>query len=287
MIEYDLLSRSVFNRNKYTEIRDERIRLKGIKDPREYPRKIVLNSTFGAQKDKYNALYDPRKANEICIYGQLFLLDLVEKLEGTGKLIQSNTDGVIFQLQHKSEYDGFVKICEEWSKRTKMGLEYEVAKRIIQKDVNNYILVMDDGKVKSKGGFVKKLNRLDNQLPIVNHALREYFVNGTPVEQIIMASDNLIDFQFITKVTGKYDNAMHNNQILTNKVYRVFASKNPSDGTLYKKHKSKTTYDKTAGTPVNCRIWNESVNGVKCPDWLDKKWYVNLAKERIGKFLGE
>jgi DNA polymerase len=88
-------------------------------------------------------------------------------------------------------------------------------------------------------------------------------------------------------VSGKYDNAMHNNQILTNKVYRVFASKNPSDGTLYKKHKSKTTYDKTAGTPVNCRIWNESVNGVKCPDWLDKKWYVDLAKERIGKFLGE
>ena len=287
MIEYDLLSRNVSDRNAYRKIRDERIRLKGLKDPREYPRKIVLNSTFGAQKDQYNPLYDPLKANEICIYGQLLLVDLIEKLEPHVKLIQSNTDGIIFQINSQSEYDTAIVICNEWSKRTRMDLEFENAKRIIQKDVNNYILVMDNGKVKSKGAFVKKLSKLDNHLPIVNKAVTEYLVNGTPVEQTILSSDDLIDFQFITKVTNKYDYAVYNDQIMHNKVYRVFASLRDEDGTLYKKHKSKDKPDKTAGTPDKCFINNENIVGKKCPSYLDKNWYVNLAKERIAKFLGE
>jgi hypothetical protein len=178
-------------------------------------------------------------------------------------------------------------MCDEWEKRTSLKLGHDVITKVIQRDVNNAIFVHKNGKVKCIGAHAKYTSRIDNHLPIVNKALREYFINGTPVEKTILPNNNLIDFQFITKVSGKYDNAMHNDQVLTNKVYRVFASKNPSDGTLYKKHKSKVTYDKTAGTPNNCRIWNESVTGVKSPDWLDKQWYVDLAKERIRKFLGE
>ena len=29
-------------------------------------------------KDKYNGLYDPRQANNVCIAGMLLLLDLIE-----------------------------------------------------------------------------------------------------------------------------------------------------------------------------------------------------------------
>lgn len=88
MIEYALLSRNVLNPKLYRKIRDERLVMKANKDPRQAPRKIVLNGTFGASKDKYNGLYDPRQANSLCIMCQLFLVDLIEKLEKYCELIQ-------------------------------------------------------------------------------------------------------------------------------------------------------------------------------------------------------
>lgn len=88
MIEYDFLSRNVKNPKKYRKLRDDRLVMKANGDPREYPRKIVLNGTFGASKDKYNQLYDPRQANNICITGQLFLVDLIDKIEDHCEIIQ-------------------------------------------------------------------------------------------------------------------------------------------------------------------------------------------------------
>ena len=88
MVLYDFLSRNVRNPYRFKSIKDERLVMKKNKDKREAPRKIVINSTFGASKDKYNRLYDPRKANELCISCQLFLIDLIEKLEGKCELIQ-------------------------------------------------------------------------------------------------------------------------------------------------------------------------------------------------------
>ena len=75
------------------------------KDPRQQPRKIVLNSTFGASKDRYNKLYDPLQANNLCIANQLFIVDLLEKLEGKCELIQSNTDGILVKLYRKEDKD--------------------------------------------------------------------------------------------------------------------------------------------------------------------------------------
>ena len=56
-------------------------------------------------KNKFNDLYDPKNANQICITGQLLLLDLIEKLETVKsfELIQSNTDGIILRYNKKDE----------------------------------------------------------------------------------------------------------------------------------------------------------------------------------------
>lgn len=299
MIEYDFLSRNVSNPKKYRAIRDERIIMKMKKDPRQQPRKIVLNSTFGAQKDQYNNLYDPQNANNICINGQLLLLDLIEKLElaGIGILIQSNTDGVLYKLNNEAEYVKFVSIANEWSKRTRMELEFDKCRLVVQKDVNNYLMVDDKGDVKRKGAFVKKLGRLDNDLPIVNEALTEYFINGTPVETTINNSTRLIDFQKITKVGGKYDFAFIENSSydhvydevvgreLTTRVNRTFASTRSCDGKLYKKHKSKNSLDKVASTPDKCFIMNDNIENEVTPSHLDRQWYIDLAKYRIDLYL--
>lgn len=293
MIEYDYLSRNVYNPKKYTQIRDDRISLKKKKDPREYPRKIVLNSTFGAQKDKYNNLYDPQNANNICIAGQLLLVDLLDKLDGKCELIQSNTDGILIKLFKPEDKGLILDICEDWSKRTRMILEYEDVTKVIQKDVNNYIIKSADGKVKRKGAYVKLLRHdsteknpiLDNDLPIVNKAIVNYFIDGTPVEKTIMNCKELIWFQKITKVGQKYDYAWHNNKILKERVNRCFASTNQADTTLYKKHKTKSTLDKVASVPDHCFINNANIVGAGIPNNLDIKWYIDLANQRIKDFL--
>lgn len=285
MIEYDFLSRNVSNPAKYKKIRDDRLFMKKNKDPREYPRKIVLNSTFGACKDQYNNLYDPLQSNNICIAGQLLLVDLLDKLDGKCELLQSNTDGILIKLFTPSDKSAIINICSEWELRTRMVLEFDEVAKVIQRDVNNYIIIMGDGKIKRKGAVVKKLSRLDNDLPIVNKAVVDYFINNVQVETTIGNCNELIQFQKITKLTSKYENLYHNGKIINGKVQRCFASLSPNDGTLYKKHKFKTTLDKTPSTPISCFIDNGDINSKLIPDKLDKQWYIELAKERIDTFI--
>lgn len=61
MLVYKWLSRNVHDPSKYAEIYHTRLKLKAEKNPMQQPYKIVLNSTYGAMKDKHNAMYDPGK----------------------------------------------------------------------------------------------------------------------------------------------------------------------------------------------------------------------------------
>lgn len=291
MIIYKFLSRNVRHPEKFKEIFDVRVGLKRAgKKKEQAPYKIVLNSTYGASKDKYNNLFDPLQANNVCINGQLMLLDLIEHVMEaipSATLIQSNTDGVMFKLQDEADIEVYKSICSEWSARTMMNLEHDLIKKVVQKDVNNYIIVMDNRKVKSKGAYVKELNRLDNDLPIVNKALMEYFISGIPVEQTITECDNLLEFQKIVKSSSKYKYALHGKKILNEKILRVFASRSRRDEGIFKLKKDKDTPDKIGGTPERCFIENSDIKGVKVPRKLDKQWYIDTANKRINDFIGE
>lgn len=287
MIEYDFLSRNVKNKAKFKEIRDQRIIYKHEGNPLQQPYKIVLNSTYGASKDKNNPLYDPRQANNVCVNGQLLLLDLIEHVETQirgAELIQSNTDGVMFKFRSKADIPKYMAICDEWSKRTRMDLEHDQIKKVIQKDVNNYLVVMEDGKVKSKGAYVKKLNTLDYDLPIVNKAVKDYFIEGTPIEDTINSCNSLKEFQKVVKISNKFDMAGHNGIHLDGKVFRVFASRSMNDGPIIK-HKTFTWF-KIGNTPEKCFIMNEDINGAEIPRKLNKNWYIEMAKKRVNDFMG-
>ncbi|GIW48985.1 MAG: hypothetical protein KatS3mg079_461 [Caloramator sp.] len=286
MIEYGYLSRNVEDPKLYKEIYEERIRLKKENNPLHKPYKIVLNSTYGAMKHKFNNLYDPRQANNVCITGQLLLLDLIEKLEPYWTLIQSNTDGVIGKLEKQEDVEIIKSVCREWEDRTKMKLEFDIFKKIYQKDVNNYIMIHEDGSFKSKGAYVKNLSEIDNDLPIVNVALKEYFINKTPVEETINNCKDLMMFQKVVKLTYKYSHALYGDKPLAEKTLRVFASKSEDDKGVFKV-KSNGRVEKIANTPDRCFILNDSVKGKRVPRRLDKEWYIDLAKKRIWDFIGE
>ncbi|GAB3797266.1 hypothetical protein GCM10028868_18260 [Virgibacillus kimchii] len=285
MIEYDYLSRNVKNPAKFKEIRDTRLKYKAAKDKRQAPLKIVINGTYGAMKDKYNGLYDPLQANNVCIGGMTLLLDLIEKLEPYCTLIQSNTDGVLVKLHHPDDYYLIDDICYEWEQRTRMELEFEEYTKVIQKDVNNYILVAADGSYESKGAYVKKLNPLDNDLPIVNEAVVNYFIKDIDPADTIFNCTELVKFQKIVKISNKYEYARYGRKRMTESVFRVFASVDENDGELLKVRDGSAS--KIGYTPDRCFIENNDVNGMEVPTKLDYWWYLDLANKRINDFLGE
>lgn len=290
MIRYNLHSRSC-NPDKFTEIYHSRLKYKAEKNPLQAPLKIVLNSTYGAMKDKYNPLCDPRQANRVCVHGQLLLLDLIERLEEVGaEIIQSNTDGVLCKMPEGKfiTRDGFYDLVDdvawEWEQRTGLVLEFDEFEKVYQKDVNNYVMVMPDGSYKSKGGYVKKLGALDYDLAIVNQAVTSYLLNGTPVQATVNACNTLKAFQMVSRCSGKYSGFLHGSKKLNERTVRVFASKDSRDKGLVKIHATTGRPAKVASTPERCFILNEDVNGLNVPSRLDKSWYVNLANKRLIDF---
>ena len=293
MIKYDMLSRNVKDKSVYKQIYDTRVALKKAgKKAEQAPYKIILNSTFGICKDPSSAAYDPRRAKEVCVNGQLLLLDLLEHLEDHCELIQSNTDGLIIQIPDTDEaFDTIDDVCFEWETRTGMSLGFDLITEIFQKDVNNYLFKFEDGKIERKGAYVKPLNNLDNDLPVVNKAMVAYMVDGVPVEKTISDCNDLKEFQKIVKVSSKYICGWHNGKSLTDKTFRVFASTDHHDSHIGKVKRKVDKYgainvavEKFANTPDHCFIWNDAVNGVPVPAKLDKKYYVDVTKKRLEAF---
>ena len=319
LIAHGLVTRAAANDN-YKKVYDTRMALKAAgKKAEQAPYKKILNALSGAMKDKTNPAYDARNNNCMCINGQLMLLDLIEHLEVVEgfQLIQSNTDGLIISIPDTD--DAFYQvddICYEWESRCstdlcsiKLGLD--VVKEIYQKDVNNYLWVDLDGGIERKGSYVKELSSIDYDLPILNKALVEYMVHKTPVEQTIGECQDLIEFQKIAKLSdlfewveleygdtheepkftkaGKRSGKMlvySDTRRFVNKSYRVFASKDPKAGRLLtcRVKEGRTERKKFGNTPDKCFIFNESVVGVKCPEELDKEWYIAEARKRLKHF---
>ena len=287
MIEYDLLSRNVKDKTVFKQIYDKRVALKKAgKKKEQAPYKIILNGTFGITNDPYSLAYDPRRNHEVCINGQLLLLDLLEKLEGHCEIIQSNTDGIIIQIPDTDkDFDVIDDICYEWETRTGMSLGFDIITEIYQKDVNNYVFKFENGKLERKGAYVKENSTLDNDLPIINEALVRYMIDNIPVETTINNCNELIMFQKIVKISGKYNCGWHNGKQLTDKTFRVFASKDNTDTYIGKqKAAAGATIEKFANTPEHCFIDNEDIKEKDVPYKLNKTWYIDLSKERLKQF---
>ena len=286
IIRYDFMTRNSRNPKRYEGIYKYRLQLKAEgKKKEQAPYKIVLNGAYGMMKDKYSLAYDPKMANNICINGQLMLTDLLEHLEPYITLIQSNTDGLIVQVEDDEEkINKVMNICHRWEHRTGMGLGFDEITEIFQKDVNNYVFRFASGKLERKGAYVMELDDLNNDLPIVNKALVDYMMNGIAVEETIENCDEIKQFQKIVKVSSNYEGAWHNGEYLHDKTFRVFASKDKKDTYLGKFKYKGATIEKFGNTPDFAFIMNENVNGVKVTKKLDKQWYIDLANKRLEDF---
>ncbi|HHY70450.1 MAG TPA: hypothetical protein GX519_02070 [Thermoanaerobacterales bacterium] len=303
MIQCGYISRNIPLAAIFEKVYHDRMKAKQEGDKRTSDTlKLVLNTTYGAMLNKYNALYDPLMGRSVCISGQLFLTDLVMAYVKTCKtirIINFNTDGVLFSIE-EDEIAKVYAINEEWQKRTGFILEEEKIKKIIQKDVNNYIAIPtgplydEKGKPrwKCKGSYVTYgmsmvgAWNINNNYTIVKKAIIDYFVKGTPVEETINNCNDILEFQFIAKASSKYSRAyqlVDGKEIPIQKVNRVYASKDCRFGKLYKVHKETGRAAKIEDLPEHCIIDNRNELTIEV---VDKEHYIQKAKKMINDFLG-
>ena len=287
MRQYKLISRAARKPERLDHMLDTSMELKalGKKKERE-PWKRQCNIIYGAMGDKYNPLYDPLHRTLVCVYGQLFLIDLIEKIEDIVELINSNTDGIFFKVDTEN-VEELKRRVSEWEKRTRLGMEYDEFVKFVSKDVNNYVAIRPNGKYHAKGAYVKDLNDLDYDLPIVNEAVKNYIIKGIPVEATINSCTKFRDFQKIVKLSNKYKWVEHERGRGTNKydnkAYRVYASNDNTDGRLLKCDGVRNPA-KFGNTPDKCFVYNGDVKNTPIPEKLDRQWYIDLATKRLQDF---
>lgn len=256
--------------------------------------KLVVNTTYGALLNKYNDLFDPLMGRSVCITGQLFLMELAQHLykDIPGlKIVQLNTDGIMVECD-KSDLDKLNEICDEWQSRTGFELEEDSVVKIAQKDVNNYVEVQPSGKSKAKGGYLVKgistvgAFNINNSCCIVATALKEYFVNGIPVEETINGCNDIFQFQIVAKAGAKYREAYHivdGVKEPVQKVNRVYATADERYGKLFKVKAEDDSTAKIEMLPEHCIIDND--NHLSISD-VDKTFYIEMAKKRVNDFMG-
>lgn len=178
--------------------------------------KLSLNGgAFGGLGSKYSWQYDPLQKYRITINCQLKLLMLIEALDLAGIAIHSaNTDGVVIEY-YKDTKPTVDKIHKEWEDKFGYILEETFYKQVIFSTVNDYIAEITNEdysetlKLKFKGDFeVDKDYHKNNSQRIVPYAIKEYFINGTPIVDTITNHKDIFDFCIGRKSTKKYKYSM-------------------------------------------------------------------------------
>ena len=264
ILQYNYI-RNIKDFERYRYIYEERVRQKKLNKDISSALKLVLNSTFGAFKASFNDLFDEHMSNQICISGQLFITDLIEKIEPYCKLVQTNTDGILIIPYDK---DKIKEELDKFEKRTRIKFEIDVCNSIYQKDVNNYLITFEDGHIKSKGGYVGQYNRKGadrNVMQICDIAIVDYFAKHIPVEKTINECQDIFKFQIITKTGGTYGHTYWNSKngdIEIQRINRVYASKDKEHGNIFKTKidlkSGKLRKDSVANVPEHSIVDNDN-----------------------------
>ena len=188
----------------YEELFDTRMEAKRTGNkPVNSGLKLALNGVYGKSNDQYSLFYDPMYTMRVTVNGQLLLTMLAEWMVDEIKdlvMIQANTDGITIKIP-RDQYDAVMRICSDWEIRTGMILEYGEYKKMIIRDVNNYLAQTTDGYVKPKGCF--EIIPMQNgavaynknwSMRVVPKAIHAHYLEGIPIADFIHKHDNIYDF---------------------------------------------------------------------------------------------
>jgi len=320
IINNGYMSRAVSDPSIYKQFYDARMKAKktGDKATAEAA-KLVLNTTYGTFKDGFNRLYDPMQGTRVCLSGQLYILDLIEQLHRnvpSMQIIQLNTDGWLISCD-RSDRERIDEAVEAWSERTGFTVDTTEVQKIVQANVNNYVMRTLDGKIKTKGGVVAKYAGGDfksNSATIIDKAVVDYLLDGIPIEETVEGCDDLERFQIIAKAGQTFQKVVHQEyypneesaanpiEVEVQRCNRVYATTDIWMGGIFKVKMealdlttfgdthSRSVLGKEVGrskiplTPEHCILDNEN-SFEKGLTTLDKSWYSTLAKKKAREFI--
>lgn len=256
--------------------------------------KLALNSVYGKSNSEFSPLYDPQYTLTITVNGQLSLSMLAEQFIAIGcKIIQCNTDGVTALVPRSKEKD-YYEITSKWEKLVGLKLEYAVYSMMALSDVNNYLAVYEDGKVKSKGRYeVAHFEKLgwskNHSAMIVPKAVLDYVVYGKDVEKTIRDCKDAFEFCLRTKVPRnsklmlEYEDGR---EIQQQNICRYYPAK--EGGKLIKLMPPLEGKEEWRRLGIDTDFVVETCNNIKDFDWnqLDYDYYIKEAAklvEALGK----
>lgn len=271
--------------------------------------KLPLNAYTGTLRAPFNPLYDNLQGFSICSTGQMLLLQLAHDLKEvpTVEITELNTDAVMYEIDEEYVEQAH-KVLQDWQDLTGLELEQDKIKKLIMRDVNNYVEIVQTGdndyEVHYKGGEFRgnhifkwdKDNKVfkysfkddleNNSLTIVSEAIIKNLLFNIPVEDTINNCNDIFRFQMISHLGHTYKKCVLKNkdgsEIELQRNNRIYAGLEKTGGKIYKV-KPDGRYDSLANCPLNPIVDNK--NDVTI-DKINKKWYINYTLQKISEFKG-
>lgn len=247
--------------------------------------KLALNGVYGDSNNEFSPFYDPQYTMTITINGQLSLCMLAErllKIEGL-ELIQVNTDGVTAMVP-KEYTDLSDQITNQWEKEVKLELEMAEYAMMAIRDVNNYIAIYTNGKVKRKGAYeFEGLGWHQNQGGLViPMAACEALVYGKSIEEFIYNHGDKFDFMLRTKVPRSSRLVLVKNdvEVPQQNICRYYISKDGGELVKIMPPLEGKEEERRMGIDVGWKV--KTCNNVKSFEWdIDYDYYIQEAKKLV------
>ena len=229
--------------------------------------KISLNGTFGKLASRYSVLYAPDLMLAVTLTGQFTLLMLIEWLEGIGTVtLSANTDGIAIRYLRALESEVH-RVVAEFSAVSRFNFEFTPYRVLAMKDVNNYIAVKPDRKLKEKGIYAPLSLKKNPTAGVCAAAVGQWLAEGRDFRETIQNAP-FSDFISARNVTG---GGQQNGGYL-GKVVRWYQSNDPGlEPIRYVKNGNKVP--KTDGARACMVIDRDGPH----PADLDYNWYRTEA----------
>jgi len=170
--------------------------------------KTLLNGTFGKLGSKYSIFYAPSELIQVTLTGQLALLMLIEEMERVGiAVVSANTDGVVMAVHDNPEwYAKYIHVISWWEQLTGFETEETEYSAVYSRDVNSYVAITTDGKIKTKGAYAPPepgpSGWPNPTTQVCVDAVCAYLLSGTPIETTILSCTDVRQFVTIRDVKG-------------------------------------------------------------------------------------
>ena len=319
---YGYSSRNQKDKKAYTDLLEMRIKAKHgelsddflgplnlTNDDLKSGLKLPLNAYTGTLRAPFNPLYDNLQGFSICSTGQMLLLQLAHDLKQvpTVEITELNTDAVMYMIDEEYVEQAH-KVLQDWQDLTGLELEQDKIKKLIMRDVNNYVEIVQTGDndydIHYKGGEFRGNHKFkwnkdkhcfeysfkddleNNSLTIVSEAMIKNLLFDTPVEDTINNCNDIFRFQMISHLGHTYKTCVLKHpdgveeELQRNN--RVYAGVEKNNCKIYKV-KPDGRYDSLANCPPNPIVDNKNELTI---DKINKKWYINYTLQKISEFKG-